>query len=148
MTYSPNFRGNAARGSSRQLISGYVNGSGALLTKARPVTLNASGQIVGVDVSDIVSVKSMVGLTAEDIPNAATGSVIDAGRLEEVVISYPVNTPVYMSKTGFLTDQIPAVGANGFAEGDFVIFVGVIVKNEFNPANKDIKLMLTVVGQL
>jgi hypothetical protein len=148
MGYSPNFRGTSAKGSSRQLASGYQNGAGGTLLKATPVSINTNGQLIPVDVSDENNVRSMVGLTMDNIPNAATGQVIDFGRLENISTSFPLRTLVFIDKSGNLTDIEPAVGVNGFLVGDFSVFVGIIVKNEFNPLQKDLKLMLTLAGQL
>lgn len=148
MSYSPFFFNQQSQGSSRQTITNFQNGSGSTLAKGTPVSVNASSQLTTVDVSNEASVKALVGLTGMSIPNAATGSVADCGRLENITTSYAVRTVVYIDKTGALTNSPPTIGVNSFVSGDFVVLVGVIVKNEFNPAQKDIKLMLSVIGQL
>jgi hypothetical protein len=148
VTYSPNFRGYTGKGSSRQLQTSFQNGTVSQINKSIPVSVNTSSQIEPIDVSDEASVLAMVGLAGEDIPSAATGLVVDTGRLEEVTTAFAYGDAVYVSKTGGLTNVKPEIGVGSFVEGDFVIFVGVIVKNEFNPLKKDIKLMLSVIGQL
>jgi len=148
MTYSPNFRGSESKGSSRQLITNFQNGTISTLSKGTPVSVNTSSQLVAVNVSSETSVQALVGLTGQDIPSAATGSVIYSGRLEDITTSYVAGDALYISKTGNLTNVKPDIGVGGFVSGDFVIFVGVVVKNEFNNSLKDIKLMLSVVGQL
>lgn len=148
MGYNPNFRGNTANASARQTTTGYVNASGGVIAQCSPVSINGSGQILLVDPSSESSVDAMVGLASVNIPNGANGPVTDCGRLENANISFPVGSPLYVSLSGFLQTDKPDIGIDGFSSGDFVIFVGVVVENEFNPANKDIKLMLTLVGQL
>lgn len=148
MSYSPFFRGENAKGSSRSTASGYQNASGGTLAQGTPVYVNSSGQILAVDPSNQAKVLSMVGLLNVDTLDTEDGQVSDAGRLENVVIGYSVGTPLWVSKAGFLTNTSPSIGVNGFLAGDYVIFVGVVAQNEFNPSNKDIKLMITVIGQL
>jgi hypothetical protein len=148
MTYSPRFRGNSALGSSQGVASGYVNGSGSLLIKATPVSVDTNSKIVSIDVSDEDSVNRFVGLLVSDTNNAANGMVADSGRLEDVTIGYPAGTALWVSKAGFLIDSPPSIGVNGFAAGDFIIFVGVVVENQFDSLKKDIQLMRYVAGRL
>jgi len=149
MSYSPLFRGANGKTSARSTETGYQNGTGSTLTKATPVATNASGQLVKADVSTEALSLAFVGLCGLDIPSAATGMISNAGRLENITTSFAVGDPVWLGKTaGTLTNINPNEGIGGFVEGDFVIFVGVIVKNEFNGSLKDIQLMLQVVGQL
>lgn len=148
MTYSPRFRGNSALGSSTQSASGYLNASGSLLIKATPVSVDASSHLVDIDVSDKDSVEKFIGLAANDIPDATTGMIADNGRLEDVTIGYPVGTALWVSKAGFLIDQPPTIGVNGFVAGDFAIFVGVLVENQFDNLKKDIQLMRYIAGRL
>jgi hypothetical protein len=147
MTYSPKFRGTAAVGASRALDSNYTNGSGGLITKAVAVSTNNTGNILPTDVSDEDSVEKLVGLSGIAIPDAASGSVISAGRLEDVS-GFIIGDALYVDVAGGLTTTKPSAGVAGFSVGDFVIFVGIVVKNEFDPSKKDIQLFLNVVGQL
>ena len=139
---------NTYRGPSRNTITSYQNASGSTLSKAIPVSVNTSGQLVNIDVSVEISVQAIVGLTAESIPNSAIGKIIDNGRLEDISTPYAIGDAIYVSKTGTLTNVKPEIGVGGFLSGDFVIFIGVIVKNEFNPIQRDLKLMISVIGQL
>jgi hypothetical protein len=147
MTYSPKFRGDTAAGASRGVDSGYTNGSGGTLSKGSVVSINGAGNILVIDVSDETSVKRLVGLVKEDLANLATGQVANTGRLEDVS-GFNVGDALYVSSAGGLTTTQPSIGVGGFSSGDFVIFVGVVVKNEFDALKKDIQLFLTVVGQL
>lgn len=148
MSYSPSFRGSVARGSVKALQSTYTNNTGSSIAKGNPVCSDASGELVLVNVSSDTSVSSIVGLTSELILNGGTGNVVDAGRLTDIVTSFSIGSALYISKTGTLTDSRPDIGIGGFLVGDYVVFVGVVVKNEDNPSLKDVKLLLSVVGQL
>jgi hypothetical protein len=148
MTYSPLYRSNSQNIPARKLQTTYQNASGTLLVQCTPVCTNSSGQAVTVDVTDETTVGRLIGLLSADLPVAAFGEVTDAGRMENVNLSFNVGDVLYVSKTGFLTNIKPDIGSNGFVEGDFVIFVGVVVTNQFNPSQKDLKLMLSVVGEL
>lgn len=152
MSYNPATDGSTTSppfaGSARSLASGYQNASGGTLAKATPVSVNASGQLIAVNVSNEAIVQAMVGLTTASIPNAANGQITDSGRLENVTSSFTPGDALYVAKDGSVTNLKPDIGAGGFVSGDFVIFIGVLVKNEFVPSNLDIKLMISLVGQL
>lgn len=148
MTYSPNFRGNSAKGSVSQVASGYQNGTGGTLAQGTPVTINGASQLVPVNVSVDSSANAIVGLVMADIPVSANGQAIDNSRLENVSMGFNVGDILYVSKSGFLTNLIPDYGVGGFAAGDWVIYVGVVVQNEFNALQKDIVVSISVRGQL
>lgn len=151
MSYSPYFFNKNASGTvsgSRGTITNFQNGSGSTLAKATLVAVNASSQLVPVSVVSEATVLTIVGMTSMSIPNAAIGAVQDNGRLEDVASSFSIGDALYLGKDGLLTNLKPEIGVAGFVEGDFVIFVGVLVKNEFNVSLKDIKLMISVIGQL
>lgn len=151
MSYSPFFFNKNATGSvngSRGTVTNFQNGSGLTLSKATLVAVNGSGHLVPVSVTDETTVEKIVGMTNMSIPNAAIGSVIDNGRLEDVATIFTIGTALYLGKDGLLTNIKPDYDVDGFTVGDFVIFVGVVVLNEFNASLKDIKLMISVIGQL
>lgn len=147
MTYSPNGF-NKFTGSSKAIGSNFQNASGSTVTKGTPVTLNLSGQAVLIDVSDQASVQAILGVASLDLPNGSNGGIVDAGRLENITTGFAIRDVVYVGKNGLLTNVAPDIGVGSFVAGDFVILVGVIVKNEFNAMQKDLKLMIDVVGQL
>jgi hypothetical protein len=147
MTYNPNFVGSTAT-ASKKIQSPFTSGTGALIPKANPVSLTASGTIIPIDISDETSVYRIVGLCGQDLAGGETGEVIDTGRLEDVTIGYSVGDPLYISKAGFLTNARPDIGVDGFVAGDWVVFIGLVVKNLNDPLKKDIKLMIDIVGQL
>lgn len=148
MGYSPLFRGSAAKAPSRSLQTNYPNASGSTLVKGTVVSVNSSSQIDVIDVSDEASVQALVGVTSLDIPHAATGGVMCNGRLEEIIQPFAIGDAIYVGKDGLITNTKPSEGVGGFVSGDFVIFVGVVVKNEFDNTKKDLQLMLALVGQL
>ncbi len=147
MGYNPNFRGSSV-GAARGLLTGYVNAEAFTLVKTTPVTVNALGQMVKVNVSSDSSVAGILGVAAVDTPTTATGSVMDVGRLENITTSFAIGDPVYIATDGTLINVRPDIGVSGFTAGMYVIFVGVIVKNEFNGANKDLKVYMDVIGTL
>lgn len=150
MTYSPGFRGTVGKGSARQTQTGYQNGTGSTMPVAAPVSTNASGQLILVDVSSEAISEAMVGLTSQSIPSAASGQVVSDGRLENIPLGlgFSVGDPIWVGLSGTLTKVKPDLSVIGWSAGYFVIFVGVVVKNEFNPANQDIQLMRQIIGQL
>lgn len=148
MSYSPSFRGNSAKGSVSSVASGYQNGTGSTLAQGTPVTVNGSGQLVAVNVSVDASANAIVGLAQADIPNAANGQVIDNSRLENVSMGFNVGDILYVSKSGFLTNIVPDIGVGGFVSGDWVVYVGVVVQNEFNALQKDIVISISARGVL
>ena len=150
MGYSPYFLNQNSKGSVRSTVTNFQNGSGSTLAMGIPVSVNTSSQIVPLDVTSEASVQALVGMTSVQagIPSGATGSVVDNGRLENVTTSFSVGDAVYAGKDTPLTNVKPDLTVGDWAEGDFVIFLGVVVKNEFNPAQLDIKLMISLIGQL
>lgn len=148
MSYSPLFRGNSAKGSVGQVQSGYQNGTGSTIAQGTPVTINGSGQVVPIDVTVDAQATGIVGLVAADLPSAASGQVIDNSRLENVSMGFSVGDILYVSKSGFLTNLVPDYGVGGFSAGDWVIYVGVVVQNEFNPSQIDIVVSISARGQL
>lgn len=148
MSYSPSFFNKQSNGSSRQLVTNFQNGSGSTLAQAVPVSVNLSSQLLPLDVTSEASVQAIVGMTSIAIPSAATGSIVDSGRLENITTSFSVGDAVYAGKTTPLINVKPSIGVASFIAGDFAVFLGVVVKNEFNPLLKDFKLMIAVIGQL
>jgi hypothetical protein len=148
MSYSPFFFNQNAKGSSRATQAGFQNGSGSTILQSTPVSVNTSSQTLPLDVTSEASVQAIVGLAGVDTPNGASASVIDNGRLENITTSFSVGDAVYAGISTPLINVKPDIGVAGFASGDFVVFIGVVVKNEFNPSLLDLKLMISVIGQL
>lgn len=125
-----------------------VNGSGQTLAALTPVSVNYTGTIQKVDVSQGGSALTVVGITTQSIADGATGIVVTQGRIVDVALAFNVGDFVYVSKTGELMNTLPEVDQAGFQPGDYVIRLGVIAKNETNPAKKDMFIGLLIVGQL
>jgi hypothetical protein len=151
MSYSPKFVGNSANvsvTSSRKVSRNYVNGNVGTLARGTPVGTMTSGLVTIIDVSSQTSVNGFVGLFNIDAPSAASVEVLDSGLLENFTTSFAINDPVYVSKAGGLTNIIPIRGSNGFVAGDYVLFLGTIVQNEFDNTKKDIKILIQKPGRL
>lgn len=148
MSYNPTATGNAFKGPSRSVATNYVNATGAFLPMGSVVSSDTSGQIQIVDVTSDTSVSRLVGVTSVDMPIAATGGVVAVGRVEGLTTTFAIGDAIYVNTDGTLTNVKPDYGVGAFVAGDYVIFLGVIVKNEFNPSLKDLQINPTVVGQL
>lgn len=150
MSYSPNFRGSVGKGSSRQNQTGYINGTLSTLDISTPVSVNVSGNMLPLDVSDEASAQGFLGLVSISTPASATGLVVNSGRLEGItLVGFTVGDAVYAGPTpGSLTNVKPDRSAPGWSEGMFVIFLGCYVVNQFNGGLHDIQLMPTLIGVL
>ena len=129
-------------------LGGYVNASGIDMDKATPVQQTLSGDIDFIDVSIEAEARRFFGLTVSSILNGGSGEITTTGKIENVSTSFAFGDSLYVSKTGFLTNIEPDIGVNGFVEGDWVLFVGVIAKNKDNPLLKDIILAPDLRGKL
>lgn len=150
MSYNPNFRGSAAKGSSRQTQTGYTNATGSTITAASPVYSNSSG-IGPLDVTNVAKVETFAGLVAADLPASAHGMVVSDGRVENIPLGlgFALGDAIWAGTTpGSLTNVKPDYSAPGWSAGMWVIFVGVVVVNEFDPLKQDIQLFKQKVGRL
>lgn len=148
MGYDPSIKNGVLKGPSRSLQTNYTNASGSTLAKGTCVSTNASGQTVLTDVSSEASAQAFLGLVSISTPNAASGGVASGGRLEDIGLSFSIGDAIYVGKDSLMTNIKPDLGSNGFVSDDFVIFLGVVVKNEFDSAKRDIQLFIATVGQL
>ena len=149
MGYSPLFRGSSFKVPARALATSYQSGSISDIVAGTPVSSNGAGMISPLDVSSQSSIAGFVGLANALIPSSATGLVTTNGRVEALTLTgFSLGDPVYVGKNGTLTNSLPDYGVAGFAAGDFIMFIGVVVKNEFDSSLKDIQLMAELIGQL
>ena len=125
-----------------------ANASGTVLAKGTPVRTTSSGDVDYINVSIEAHAFAVSGVIQDAVPNLSTGPVLTSGRLLNLTTSFAFGDPVYVSKSGGLTNLKPDVGVGGFVVGDFVIAIGVIGKNADNPVNKDLILNIGVTGQL
>lgn len=148
MGYSANFFGTTSKAAARAVASGYQSGSISDIVAATPVSVNGAGMISPLDVSSQTSVNNFVGLTNALILSSANGQVTSSGRIESLTLSFNLGDSLYAGKNGTLINVKPDYGVSGFVAGDFVVFIGVVVKNEFDASKKDILLMAELIGQL
>lgn len=123
-----------------------INGSGSTLSMYQPVTINTSGDMIAVDVSSSRS-KAISGVLPAAVNNTSQGTVYIAGRLENIT-GFNFGDVIYVAKNGTLTNIEPNTGSDGFVSGDYCIKIGVITKNQTTPANKDLLINISVIGQL
>jgi len=147
MGYNPNFRGKRGTATLRS-ESDLLNNTGATINSLNLVYVNVSGNIAVVDASDETKALNIIGISKVSILNGDTGTVVHSGRIEGITTLTGFGDTVYVSKTGELTNIKPSIGVNSFTIGDFVIKIGVIAKNELNPAEKDLIVNIEIEGQL
>jgi hypothetical protein len=139
---------NGTASAARHLQTNFTNATGAFLPMCSVVSSNVNGQIEVIDLTSDDSVARFVGLTSVDMPAAATGGVICQGRIEKFITTFNVGDSLYVNYDGTLTNVKPDYGIGTFDVGYYVIFIGVVVKNEFNTSLKDLQINPTVFGQL
>jgi len=138
----------AAQAANSNLSAQIKNETGSSIAAITPVSINSNGTLTTIDVSDESTVFSIAGVTKASIAHNSSGEVALAGRIENVSVPFAHGDYVYVSKTGGLTNQHPAIGVNGFVAGDAVIRVGIIIRNASTPANKDLLVRMQLVGRL
>jgi hypothetical protein len=148
MTYRPYSAIIAAASSQQAAIKARLkNSTGFQINKLVPVRANTNGEMAKIDVSVEFQAVNVVGVTSADTPDASFGDVYLSGKIENIT-GFDFGDTLYINKIGELTSQAIDIGVNGFISGDFVIRVGVVVKNDIAPAQKDLLLSIGVVGQL
>lgn len=151
MGYNPLFQSAVGGGSSRQTQTLYQNGSGGTIQIATAVSQGTGANVLLTDVTDESSVEKFVGLSAAVTPNSASGLIISDGRIENIPLGlgFAVGDPIWAGLSpGSLTNVKPDLAVFGWSSGMFVIFIGVVVQNQFNPSNQDIQLFRQIIGQL
>jgi len=124
------------------------NTSGSSIAALTPVRVDSNGKIQLIDVSTEISALSVVGITQASIANNSSGNVITQGRILDVTTSFTAGDYIYVSKTGTLTNVLPTNGLNGFVDGDFIVRIGVVAKNEIDINKKDLFISLSITGQM
>jgi hypothetical protein len=150
MSFNPLNIGPQSKTSSIALVTNYTNASAidAIPQGMACSVIDSSGQLNPLDVSDNLSVSGRVGYAQVRIATSSEGPIISSGRLKHYTTALPVGTALYVGTDGNPTDIVPSIGVNGFLAGYAVIFIGIIVKSEDNPASKDIQLMTQLIGDL
>jgi hypothetical protein len=124
------------------------NDSGSSIAALQPVASDANGRAIGIDPSIELQSLKIVGLAESAIPDGGYGNVISHGKILNVTTALNFGDYVYLSKTGGTTGILPEEGQDGFVSGDFVIRLGVIVRNRQIPSQKDLVINIEIVGQL
>ena len=125
-----------------------TNLTGVTINKGTPIRMNASGDPDFIDPSIEAQVVAIAAVSADDVANGVQGVFVTSGRVKNLSVSFAHGDSIWLSKTGGLTDVKPSEGVGGFVEGDFVVMLGVIAKNEDNPSLKDLILHIDIMGQL
>lgn len=134
-------------GTGSSLLAEYENNSGSTINALTPVR-SISGGIADVDPSVESHVTRILGVVNQQINDGFSGDVTFSGLIENITTAIGVDTPVFLSKTGEITQTVPEIGIGGFISGDFVVYIGQITKNTSNPAQKDLKVDIDIRGQL
>ena len=148
MTYNPNFSGSGTVPASQALRNTELNNTGSTLAQLTPVKITLDGNLGTIDVSVESDVHALAGIVDENIPNGASGNIITSGRVLNISTSAAFGMPLYLSKSGGVTDTIPDIGVGGFVAGDFVVSLGIVAKNAVSPSNKDLIVRILILGQL
>jgi hypothetical protein len=118
------------------------------MPKGTPIRTDSNGDMDFIDVSIEAHAFAASGVTQDVVANLSLGSVVTTGRVTNLTTSFSFNDPVFVSKSGGLTNIKPTIGVDGFVAGDYIVAVGIIGKNAENPSNKDLILNMGIVGQL
>lgn len=113
-----------------------------------PVSTSSTGGMKRINVSNETDALSAIGVTLTPALNATDGTVVGLGRIPDVGNIFPLNSTIWVSKTGDLTDVVPETDVAGFEALDFVIKVGKIVKNQTDPTKRDLLVKIQLIGQL
>lgn len=150
MTYDPRLYGSTvvAVGAVSSELPARVNASGISLNKTDPVRIDASGQLQKIDCSVEAEVLACLGVARASAANGNSTGIVTGGRLEDVTVPGSLGDRLFLSKTGGLTNVTPAIGVGGFVAGDFVVLIGISVKNATNPSLTDLMVTLSVIAQL
>jgi len=148
MSYNPAFSGITSTPASQSVQAPEANATGSTLTKLSPVRVNSSGNLALIDVSVESEALSIAGIVNDNITTGNSGNIVNSGRILDITTSAVFGEVLFVSKTGGVTATKPSIGVDGFAANDFVIKLGLVVKNADNPLNKDLLVSISIVGQL
>jgi hypothetical protein len=150
MTYSPAWRGNTATGTILGIESSLRNGTALTISKYSPVAINGSGDIQKSDATNEALSFSSIGILKADCSASAVGDIVTSGRIIDVDMpTFSFGDAIYIGSTpGTLTNIKPTDGIDGFIAGNYVVRIGMILKNETDPLKKDLFVSLMMCGQL
>jgi len=127
--------------------SNLLNSSGLTIQRHSPVRIGTSGDMSVIDVSVDSHALGVVGIASDIINSGTYGNVVTHGKIQNIT-SFNLGDFIYVSKSGGLTNILPSYGVGGFTDGDWVIRVGVIGKNEEDPLLMDLFINFQIVGKL
>ena len=130
------------------LITTLTNNTGNTIAARTVVCVNSSGDITPVSVAVEANAFSVIGVTANSISNASSGTIVISGALKNITTSASFGDALFIAIDGSLTNVKPTIGVNGFMAGDFVIKVGIIVKDHTNSLQKNLIINNQIMGQL
>jgi len=124
----------------------------ATILRGFPVTINSSGTLAVVDISDEDSAYAFCGVTSLDCLIGGTANILTAGStLYDIPASFGLTgqwgKPIFVSHSGALTSVKPDVGVGDFVSQDFILSVGITTKNP-NTGTTDLILNPRIVGRL
>jgi hypothetical protein len=149
MSYNPLATGSQLNASS--IVTNYTNASSIdPIPQGTPLSLTGTADLVSpTDVSSQSSIAAFVGVAQFRIPASGNGPVLSHGRLQNLQgYSFSIGDSIWISITGSLQNIRPDVGVTGFAESDFVYFLGTISQNESNALQQDLVAMPQLIGEL
>lgn len=124
------------------------NDSGSDILAFQPVATDSEGKVKGINISEDMDALKLLGIAVENISNGSYGNVIASGKLENITTVFDFGDYIYVSKTGGLTNILPSEGVGGFASEDWILRIGLIVRNRQIPSQKDLVVNLSIVGRL
>lgn len=124
----------------------------ATILRGYPVTINSSGTLEIVDITNEDSAYAFCGINALDTLIGGTATVLTAGSvLVDIPTGFGITDQwgkqVFVSHSGTLTITKPEIGSDGFLSQDFILSVGVTTRDP-NTGTTDLILNPRVVGRL
>jgi hypothetical protein len=122
------------------------------ISRGYPVTINSSGLLALIDITDEASAYAFCGVTSLDCLLGGSANVLGAGStLIDIPASFGLTgqfgVPIFVSHAGSLTTIKPEVGAGDFVSQDFILSVGITTKNS-STGTTDLILNPRIVGRL
>jgi hypothetical protein len=124
----------------------------ATLLQGYPVSIDATGKVNYINITDEDSAYSFVGVTSLACLIGGTANVLVSGAVLQAIpaafgITGQYGKQVFVSHAGGLTVTKPEIGVGGFLSLDFIVSVGVTTKN-ISTGTTDLILNPIVRGRL
>jgi hypothetical protein len=95
--------------------------AGGALSGQRVVSANSVGEVEYTNITSLLSVQGILGITETAVSLGANVSVITSGYIREPTWSWTTNLPIFLLGTGLMTQTVPTTG--------YVIQLGVPVSS-------------------